>query len=135
MNLSALPLDPGSVAGPENERESVGVRTTQLGISHRNHLIVIKDGPERHRGALGEATDDGVPVVGLRVRDVVAEEKFGVGEAAGDGDGAEVEELGGDGGVVVVEAVGEDEGVDLPKLPEAVASLKETQYGFGFRLE
>lgn len=76
-------------------------------------------------------------MVGLRVRDVVAEEKIGVGEAAGDGDGAEVEELGGDGGVVVVvvEAVGEDEGVDLPKLPEAVASLKETQYGFGFRFE
>ena len=84
---------------------------------------------------MGEATDDGVPVVGMRVRDVVAEEKFGVGEAAGDGHGAEVEELGGDGGVVVVEAVGEDEGVDLPKLPEAVASLKETQYGFGFRFE
>lgn len=80
---------------------------------------------------MGEATDDGVPVVGLRVENVVTEEKDGVGQGAGDGDGAEVEELGGDGGVVL-KAVGDDEGVDLSKLLEAVASLEKFQYGFSF---
>lgn len=42
--------------------------------------------------ALGEAADNGVPIIGGRVGDVV-EDKCGVRQAAGGGGGAKVKEL------------------------------------------
>lgn len=88
-------------------------------------MVEVKEGI-LGRGALGEAADEGVEVVGGGVGEVVVEEEKGVGEAAGGRDGGEAEQGGGDAGEVAEEAGGEDDGVDLAELSVGVAALKES---------
>lgn len=107
MDLLRFGSSQRSRAGLESERAGEGVGPW---VGCARHVAVDNDGV-CWLGALGVAADDGVPIVSSGGGDL-QKDVGGVGEAAGGGGGAEIEEFG-SGGIELEEACGYEVGLKL----------------------